>query len=192
MNPPKCPACGHEHWAIEGCGPAEVVTEDALTGLAEADHAQCQRWNDRQAELAAASGLSPEAQAEYRLISRMIPSPPFPTGLAAVGPTVYMTEDGLYSDGELVSQPVQGIAGPNDALMLDRLTLQAAESAVLLRIRKGLGLSQPKFGEAFDVALGTLRGWESGRHKMPSYFMTLLRVIEAEPEAVFRALGRKE
>lgn len=68
----------------------------------------------------------------------------------------------------------------------------AKEGAHLLAIRNGLKLSQPKFSAQFGVPVGTLRGWESGRHKMPPYFMTLLRVIEREPKAVFRALGRKE
>lgn len=33
--------------------------------------------------------------------------------------------------------------------------------------------------------------WESGRHKIPPYVMVLLKIIEANPKAVFQALGVK-
>lgn len=57
------------------------------------------------------------------------------------------------------------------------------------QIRRSLGLSQVKFAAAFDVSLGTLRGWEQGRRRPSGTARVLLQVIEREPEAVRRALA---
>lgn len=55
--------------------------------------------------------------------------------------------------------------------------------------RLRLGMSQPAFAECFGVALPTLRKWEQGRRRPDGSARVLLRVIQAEPDAVRRALA---
>ncbi|HLG88803.1 MAG TPA: helix-turn-helix domain-containing protein [Alphaproteobacteria bacterium] len=50
-------------------------------------------------------------------------------------------------------------------------------------------LSQAEFARAFHIKLGTVRAIEQGRRKPSGTTLTLLRVIEREPEAVRRALA---
>jgi putative transcriptional regulator len=57
------------------------------------------------------------------------------------------------------------------------------------RIRARLGLSQEQFARRFEIALGTLRDWEQGVRIPDSTAKAYLRVIEADPEAVERALA---
>jgi putative transcriptional regulator len=56
-------------------------------------------------------------------------------------------------------------------------------------LRQSLGLSQAAFAKAFEVPLGTLRGWEQGRRTPRGPARVLLQVIEREPDAVRRALA---
>ena len=62
------------------------------------------------------------------------------------------------------------------------------ENIDVAAIRKGLGLSQDKFANAFGVSVATLRGWEQGHRHPTGPSRAFLRVIEKEPEAVLRAL----
>ena len=57
-------------------------------------------------------------------------------------------------------------------------------------IRRRLRLSQEQFASRFGVPLGTLRDWELGVSAPDTAARTLLLVIEHDPEAVLRALGR--
>ena len=41
-------------------------------------------------------------------------------------------------------------------------------------LREKTGLTQKQFSEHFDIPIGTLRRWEQGQGKPPSYVMTLL------------------
>jgi putative transcriptional regulator len=60
------------------------------------------------------------------------------------------------------------------------------------RLRRRLGMTQEAFAETFHLALGTVRDWEQGRSLPDGPSRVLLRVIEREPEAVLRALKRRE
>jgi putative transcriptional regulator len=55
-------------------------------------------------------------------------------------------------------------------------------------IRGKLGMTQPDFARAFRVSLGTVRNWEQGRRRPEGPALTLLGVIEKEPNAVLRAI----
>jgi putative transcriptional regulator len=57
-------------------------------------------------------------------------------------------------------------------------------------IRARLKLTQPAFARRFGLSLGTVRDWEQGRAAPDQAARVLLRVIETEPAAVERALGR--
>ena len=55
-------------------------------------------------------------------------------------------------------------------------------------VRASLGLSQPQFALMLGVSVATLRNWEQGRRTPEGPALALLRVAEAEPRAVARAL----
>ena len=57
--------------------------------------------------------------------------------------------------------------------------------------RKRMGMTQPAFSAVFGVSLPTLRKWEQHVRRPQGPARVLLHVIEREPEAVFRALGRE-
>jgi putative transcriptional regulator len=61
----------------------------------------------------------------------------------------------------------------------------------LKKLKRRLGLTQESFAARFGFALGTLRNWERGRRRPDGPAQILLQVIDREPEAVERALGRK-
>lgn len=58
------------------------------------------------------------------------------------------------------------------------------------RVRARTGLSQQRFAAAFSINVGRLRDLEQGRTRPDSALLAYLRVIDREPEAVKRALGR--
>jgi putative transcriptional regulator len=55
-------------------------------------------------------------------------------------------------------------------------------------LRARLGLSQARFALQFGFTVDTVQQYEQGRRKPSGPASTLLRVIEADPEAVVRAL----
>jgi putative transcriptional regulator len=66
--------------------------------------------------------------------------------------------------------------------------LRAARRVRLVRARTGL--SQARFARAYRIDLARLRDLEQGRTQPDSALLAYLAVIEREPEAVDRALGR--
>jgi putative transcriptional regulator len=56
-------------------------------------------------------------------------------------------------------------------------------------IRGKLGLSQAAFAERHGFSLGAVRDWEQGRRVPDQSTRAFLKVINAEPEAVTRALA---
>jgi putative transcriptional regulator len=64
-----------------------------------------------------------------------------------------------------------------------------AEQVRAMRAR--LGLSQAQFAHRFGFTVDTVQQYEQGRRRPSGPASTLLRVIEADPEAVMRALGRR-
>jgi putative transcriptional regulator len=59
-------------------------------------------------------------------------------------------------------------------------------------LRKRLGLSQVQFARRFGFTLEAVRQYEQGRRRPSGPAATLLRVIEADPEAVARALALRK
>jgi len=57
-------------------------------------------------------------------------------------------------------------------------------------IRIKLGMTQEDFAVAFGVSAATIRNWEQGRREAHGPARVLLTIIEHEPQAVLRALGR--
>ncbi|WP_123688966.1 helix-turn-helix domain-containing protein [Allostella humosa] len=83
----------------------------------------------------------------------------------------------------------QQIAGDPDVAP-DVMTL-GAPLPDLKRIRLALGLNQDAFAAALGLPLGTVRNWEQRRTIPDPAAMALLRIVEREPDAAFRALGAK-
>ena len=67
-------------------------------------------------------------------------------------------------------------------------TTPAAEHIVALR--KRMKLSRQKFADSFGLDVRALQEWEQGRRVPDRAARVLLTVIDREPEAVIRALGR--
>jgi putative transcriptional regulator len=55
-------------------------------------------------------------------------------------------------------------------------------------VRKATGLSQDRFAAEFGLAVAAVRAWEQKLRTPDLAAQTLLRVIEADPEAVKRAI----
>jgi putative transcriptional regulator len=90
----------------------------------------------------------------------------------------------------------QIMAGARDALAFangerDGFVVHIPPEIDVKAIRQRLKLSQPKFAEAFGFSVGRVRDWEQGRFAVDAPSRVLLTVIDREPEAVMRALGRK-
>ena len=66
------------------------------------------------------------------------------------------------------------------------------ESEEIRATREQLGMTQEEFAELFGVNLHTLRNWEQGRRRPEGPARVLLRIIEKEPKAVFRALHAED
>jgi putative transcriptional regulator len=56
------------------------------------------------------------------------------------------------------------------------------------QIRTKLGLSQPKMAQVMGVPLSTLRNWEQRRRRPNGAALSLLRIMDKEPDAALRAL----
>ena len=55
-------------------------------------------------------------------------------------------------------------------------------------IRDSLGLTQAIFANVLGVNIRTVQNWEQGHRSPTGPAMALLKIVEKEPEAVFRAL----
>jgi putative transcriptional regulator len=66
------------------------------------------------------------------------------------------------------------------------------ESEEIRATRAQLGMTQKEFADLFGVNLHTLRNWEQGRRRPEGPARVLLRIIEKEPQAVFRALHAED
>jgi putative transcriptional regulator len=56
-------------------------------------------------------------------------------------------------------------------------------------VRAATRKTQDAFARAYRIPLGTLRDWEQGRRQPDSGSVTLLKMIEAEPDTVERILA---
>ena len=78
--------------------------------------------------------------------------------------------------------------------LLDPVTTQMPVSALrpddVKAIRYKLKQSQSEFALMIGVSLGTLQGWEEGRHHPDGPAQALLRVAAKNPKVVAKALGR--
>ena len=59
---------------------------------------------------------------------------------------------------------------------------------IVARIRKRLHVSQAEFAYMIGVSVDTLQNWEQGRRRPEGPALALLKIAEANPEAVMNAL----
>ena len=59
------------------------------------------------------------------------------------------------------------------------------------QLRNRLGLSQEAFAKAYEIPLANIRQYEIGRHMPPPAVRAYLKVIDAEPELVAKAVAEK-
>lgn len=57
------------------------------------------------------------------------------------------------------------------------------------KLRHRLGLTQDQFAKSYGIPLANLRQYEIARHMPPPAVRAYLKVIEAEPEVVKRAVA---
>jgi putative transcriptional regulator len=108
------------------------------------------------------------------------------TTRALVGQTDWARVDAMTED----EIEAAALADPNNPPLTDDELGRFQRVPSPKRIRQRLHLTQEQFAARFQVPLGTLRDWEQGVREPDSTAKTLLRVIDKEPDAVARALGR--
>lgn len=84
-------------------------------------------------------------------------------------------------------------ADPNDPEDRDVSVAGVERGLMGRRIRKlrnRLGLSQEAFAKTYGIPLANIRQYEIGRHMPPPAVRAYLKVIEAEPEVVAKAVGK--
>ena len=77
-------------------------------------------------------------------------------------------------------------AGLDDAIAYARGDVSRGRIATVdvKAVRAMTAMSQDRFAEAFGFRAGTLRDWEQGRRRPDTGSVTLLRMIEADPDGV--------
>jgi putative transcriptional regulator len=83
-------------------------------------------------------------------------------------------------------------AGLNDAIAYaEGDTSRARRAGVDVKaVRAATKKTQGDFAKAYRFPLGTLRDWEQGRRQPDTGSVTLLKMIEAEPETVERIIAK--
>jgi putative transcriptional regulator len=83
-------------------------------------------------------------------------------------------------------------ADPNDPEDFD-VSVAALERGLMGRrirkLRNRLGMSQQDFADAFGIPAANIRQYEIGRHMPPPAVRAYLKVIDAEPELVRKAVA---
>lgn len=83
-------------------------------------------------------------------------------------------------------------ADPNDPEDRD-VSVAGLERGLMGRrirqLRNRLGMTQRQFAQAYGIRLATLRQYEIGRYMPPPAVRAYLKVIEAEPEVVRKAVA---
>jgi len=94
-------------------------------------------------------------------------------------------DDNLHK--ELLSNLKEGLKvskGEKSATVF--VVLSAAD---VKAIRQSVDMSQAEFARSYQLSLDTLKGWEQGKRKPDAAAANFLRMIQADPEYVKRALA---
>jgi putative transcriptional regulator len=94
-------------------------------------------------------------------------------------PMRQMTEEEIHAAA--VSDP--------DARPMTEAELRNARRVPRVKtIRRALRLTQEEFAARYQISLGTLRDWEQGRSEPDQTAKAYLKVIAANPDAIYQAL----
>ena len=100
-----------------------------------------------------------------------------------------LTAQPLPSEQEIEAQAAQDDDAWTDQDLAEAELVYPPPSPERVRaLRARLGLSQAQFARRFGFTLDTLQQYEQGRRRPSGPASTLLRVIEADPDLVARAL----
>lgn len=94
-------------------------------------------------------------------------------------------------DKELFAELVESVTQMDEIVRGERQPSREfhVDAVKVREIRRATGLSQAKFAEKIDVAVGTLRNWEQGRRDPEGPARALLRAIDNDPVNVLAALN---
>ena len=93
------------------------------------------------------------------------------------------------TEEEIEAQAIEdGDAWTDDELVEAEPVLPPPSPEEVRALRAKFGLSQAQFARRFGFTLDTVQQYEQGRRRPSGPASTLLRVIDADPEAVVRAL----
>jgi putative transcriptional regulator len=70
-----------------------------------------------------------------------------------------------------------------------KVHVRKVERGHVAAVRLKAGLTQAEFARVLGASLGTVRKWETGERSPSGAAVTLLKVLDADPAAVKRALG---
>jgi putative transcriptional regulator len=103
----------------------------------------------------------------------------------------YAAAASARTDAEIDSMAAEDGDAWTDAELATAVKVLPPPTAAQVRaLRNRLGLSQAQFALRFGFTVDTVQQYEQGRRTPSGPASTLLRVIEADPEAVMRALKR--
>ncbi len=97
------------------------------------------------------------------------------------------------SEEQIAAQASEDDNAWTDAELAEAVPVYPPPSPEQVRaLRAKLGLTQAEFARRFGFTLDTVQQYEQGRRRPSGPASTLLRVIEADPDAVERALGLRK
>ncbi len=89
---------------------------------------------------------------------------------------------------ELIQSMEEALAHARGEKVAARVTKVERPEVQVKRIRQKVGLTQNAFATVLGVSVSGLRKWEQGQREPHGAALTLLRVMDREPEAVIRAI----
>jgi putative transcriptional regulator len=84
----------------------------------------------------------------------------------------------------------EAVAWKRGELALETVNVDTMPAERVRAIRRKVAKSASDFERRFGIPAATLSNWEQGRRTPDPAARVLLRVIEKDPEAVLRVLGR--
>ena len=88
---------------------------------------------------------------------------------------------------ELIQSMQEALAHARGVKVAARVTKVEKPRVQVKRIRRKVGLTQATFATVLGISVSGLRKWEQGQRQPHGAALTLLNVMDREPEAVIRA-----
>ena len=89
---------------------------------------------------------------------------------------------------DLIRSMQEALAYTRGEKVAVRVTRVEKPRVQVKRIRQKVGLTQDTFATVLGVSVSGLRKWEQGQREPHGAALTLLRIMDREPEAVIRAI----